>query len=103
MMMLGEHVQQGSRPASTGLCRDWPAAVASQPDLFPKGSFHRRAERRRQPADAGGRLAMQDGHGHASSMSFVLRRAIQSADPAGQLVASRSSRPSSQRSQNEMH
>jgi hypothetical protein len=56
MMMLGDMFNQGLKARVDGLCQGLAAAISSQPDLFPRGSFQSQSQ-------SGGGHQMQVGGG----------------------------------------
>jgi hypothetical protein len=44
MMMLGDMFNHGLKARVDGLCRELAAAIASQPELFPRGSFQSQSQ-----------------------------------------------------------
>ncbi|APD47188.1 SHOCT domain-containing protein [Synechococcus sp. CS-602] len=101
MMMLGDMFNQGLKARVDGLCQGLAAAVASQPDLFPKGSFQSQSQ------SGGGSQQMQVGGGMQMAtgmqpMSFG-SGALFSADPQDSWWPAGLGAPSSSGSQNDMH
>lgn len=58
MMMLGDMFNQGLKARVDGLCQGLAAAISSQPDLFPRGSFQSQSQ-------SGGGHQLQTGGGMA--------------------------------------
>ncbi|MCT0219830.1 SHOCT domain-containing protein [Synechococcus sp. CS-1329] len=64
MMMLGDMFNQGLKARVDGLCQGLAAAISSQPDLFPRGSFQSQSQ-------SGGGQQMQSSVGMAPMTPMV--------------------------------
>ncbi|NQV11480.1 MAG: SHOCT domain-containing protein [Cyanobacteria bacterium] len=96
MMMLGDMFNQGLKARVDGLCQGLAAAVSSQPDLFPRGSFQSQSQ-------SGGSQQMQNSGGMApmAPMSFG-SGALFTPDPQDSWWPAELGNPSSSGAQNEV-
>jgi hypothetical protein len=93
MMMLGDMFNQGLKARVDGLCQGLAAAISSQPDLFPRGSFQSQSQ-------SGGGQQMQSSVGMAP-MNFG-SGALFTPDPQDNWWPAELGSPSSSGSQNEV-
>ena len=96
MMMLGDMFNQGLKARVDGLCQGLAAAISSQPDLFPRGSFQSQSQ-----SGGGHQLQMGGGMAPMPPMSFG-SGALFTPDPQDTWWPTELGSPSSSGAQNEV-
>ncbi|CAK6699715.1 SHOCT domain-containing protein [Synechococcus sp. CBW1107] len=96
MMMLGDMFNQGLKARVDGLCQGLAAAISSQPDLFPRGSFQSQSQ-----SGGGHQLQMGGGMAPLPPMSFG-SGALFTPDPQDTWWPTELGSPSSSGAQNEV-